>query len=229
MRKIIVGNNISEKCKKALSDMSFEVVTLPSFDMLDKPVSSHADMLVFCVDGRIFTHGEYYSQNKELFDSLGVEICVIEERVESKYPKDILLNAVLSSEGVLFSKTEFTAKAVKAMAKELVNVKQGYTACSTCRVTEKAFITTDEGLSAKYREKGILSLTVTKEGISLSGYDCGFIGGASVVTQDAVCFFGKIEDHPDYEAIKDFVGLEGKKVISLSDEKLTDIGGAVII
>jgi hypothetical protein len=90
-------------------------------------------------------------------------------------------------------------------------------------------LTADPALQKALRanDEGVVPLR--KGGIELPGYDCGFIGGASVVTQDGVCFFGKIEDHPDYEAIKDFVGLEGKKVISLSDEKLTDIGGAVII
>ena len=229
MRKILVGNNISEKCISGLRDRGFEVVLLPPFSMLDGPVSTHADMLTFYFGGRLLTHGAYYTENKELFDGLGVCVELIPESVGSTYPDDILLNAVLTEEGILFSKTSAISEAVKSLATAFVGVKQGYTACSTCRVTDKAFLTTDSGLCRQYTENGIRSIAVTKEGIDLPGYDCGFIGGSSFVTEEAVCFFGRVEDHPDYENIKAFVEGEGKKIISLSNEKLTDIGGAVVI
>ena len=51
----------------------------------------------------------------------------------------------------------------------------------------------------------------------------------TVVLEDSVCFFGNIEEHRDYELIKKFIQECGKRIVSLSDEKLTDIGGAVVV
>jgi len=76
---------------------------------------------------------------------------------------------------------------------------------------------------------GIDCILVSKDDIYLPGYDCGFIGGASVVLDDKVCFFGDVKKHRDYEKMLEFVRKYDKDVISLSDEKLTDIGGAVVV
>ncbi len=229
MKKILVGNTVSEKCENTLKKMGYVIVKLPPFEKLQSCVASHADMLIFFDGNKIITHIDYYSINKKIFDSLGIEIQTTDEAVSNMYPKDILFNAVLTKNKVLFSKTASTSKYISNLAEKKVNVKQGYTACSTCRVTDNAFITTDKGLYDAYTANGIDALPVEKEGIDLPGYDCGFIGGASAVLDDFVCFFGDIKEHTDYIKINSFIEKHGKKAVSLSDEKLTDVGGAVVI
>lgn len=229
LKKILVGEGISVKCEDSLKEMGYTVIKLPKFDRLQDGVASHADMLMFFYDGVLYTHEEYYSRNRAIIDLADIKVKTTDEPVSNEYPKDILFNAVMTKEGMLFSKNDSTSLYVTALAKKKVNVKQGYTACSTCRVDDNNFITTDKGLYKAYTENGKKCLLVGKEDILLPGYDSGFIGGCSVVLEDSVSFFGNIEEHRDYKLIKDFIETTDKKIICLSDEKLTDIGGAVVV
>ena len=209
--------------------MGYTVIKMPSFERLPKAVSTHIDMLMFYDGEKIITHREYYEKNKSIFNSLNIETLTTDEYISNEYPNDILFNAVLTKDGFLFSKTNKTSKLIKDRAKVLVNVRQGYTSCSTCRVSDKAFITTDRGLYDAYIKNDIDSLFVESEGIFLPGYNCGFIGGASVTIEEFVCFFGDIRERKDYRKIRSFVEKYGKKVLSLSNEKLTDIGGGIVV
>ncbi len=229
MSKILVGEGISRKCENSLKEMGYTVIKLPGFDRLQNGVASHVDMLVFFYDGVLYTHEEYYKKNKNIFDLTEKNVKTTDEPVLKEYPKDILFNAVLTENNTLFSKVNSTSKLITDLAEKIVDVKQGYTACSTCRVDENDFITTDAGLHKAYTDNGINSILVEKKDILLPEYDCGFIGGCSVVLAESVCFFGSIEEHRDYKSIKRFIEKCGKKVISLSDEKLIDIGGAVVV
>ena len=229
MKKILVGEGISDKCEKSLTEMGYEVIKLPKFDRLQDGVASHADMLMFLYDGVLYTHEEDDKKNRWVFDSAEIKVKTTDESVSKEYPRDILFNAVLTDKKILFSRKDSTSLYITALAARSVNVKQGYTACSTCRVDGNNFITTDAGLYKAYSENGINCLLVDKGDILLPGYDCGFIGGCSVVLEDSVCFFGNIEEHRDFDLIKKFIENNGKKIIKLSDEKLTDIGGAFVV
>ena len=209
--------------------MGCKVVKLPRYSLLQDAVASHADMLLFYDGKKIITHSGYYYENKTMFDNLNIEIVLSNEVMGKEYPNDILFNAVLTEDGTLFSKNDYTSNLIKNMSKKQINVRQGYTACSTCKVSSSFFMTTDEGLCRIYKENGINSILVKKDGIDLPGYDCGFIGGATVCLPEGVCFFGDAESHSDYNKILEFAQKAGKKIISLSDEKIMDIGGAVVI
>ena len=228
MKKLLVGQNIPPKCKDALLQMGYNVIPLPPFSRLQKGVSTHADMLVFKGKNGLFVHEDYYNENEDLFESLGVNIIKSDENIGDKYPRDILFNAVVSGD-TLFSNTEYTSRLIKEETERRVKVKQGYTACSTCRLNDTAFITADEGLYNTYKQNGIDVLLIEKGHVELTFYDCGFIGGASVRLDECVCFFGRIEEHPSYGSIKRFAEKHGVNIISLSDEKLLDLGGAVLL
>ena len=212
-----------------LKKMGYEPIILPSFHKLQKGVSSHADMLCFKLYETLLVHSEYYNLNRQIFDSLNVKIQTTDEYIAEDYPNDVLFNAVLTSENVLYARSDSVSKYIKDACSKIVSVKQGYTACSTCKVSDNAFITTDEGLYKTYKNNGIDCLLVGKKDIELKGYDCGFIGGASLVIDDLVCFFGDVSKHGDCKKIVDFISKHGKETISLSGEKMTDVGGCVVL
>lgn len=228
-KKLLIGSGVSRKCLVSLSEMGYETVLLPPFSRLQRGVSAHIDMLVFYFGGDLITHVDYYKENKSLFDGLGVNVITTDEEISPDYPNDILFNAVLTEDRILYAKSNHTSQKIKQLANEIVDVKQGYTACSTCKASGNAFITSDEGLHKIYSRNGIDSLLVEKEGIELPGYSCGFIGGASAVFDEYVCFFGSLDGYKDGEKIKKFIEKYGKKAIELSDEKLMDIGGCVAL
>lgn len=58
----------------------------------------------------------------------------------------------------------------------------------------------------------------------------GFIGGCTGILSDSeVGFLGKVENHPDFEKIKEFLNKYGKRYVSLSKEKLIDLGSIIPI
>lgn len=228
-KKILLSSTVSDKCRASLEKMGYTVVKLAPFDRLQEPVSTHADMLLFYDGESIVTFKSYYMNNKSLFDGLGINVIFAEEEPTADYPHDILLNAVKTESGILFSNLGYTSQKVKERAKRHIQVKQGYTACSTCKITDNAFVTSDIGLYKAYTENGIDCLYVEKEGIALPGYDVGFIGGAACVIDGTLCFFGNAEDYPEYEKIRDFAKRYNIETLCLSDEKLTDVGGGVLL
>ena len=93
--------------------MGYEVVTLPPFSKLQEGVCCHTDMLLFYFGEKLYVHKEYYEINKSLFENLGVELVLSEENIEKDYPKDVLFNAVLTSEKTLFARLDSVSKYIK--------------------------------------------------------------------------------------------------------------------
>ena len=90
-------------------------------------------------------------------------------------------------------------------------------------------ITADCGIAKALSDVGTDVLVIPSGGIELPGYDYGFIGGASAVTDESVIFFGDIRSHGDYNAIVDFISRQGKTTEYIEGMSLTDYGGATVI
>ncbi len=199
---------------------------LPPFPALDAPVASHPDMLLLPLDGKLILPEEYYAENCRLFD--GVDILCAEDVFSADYPHDVALNALETEKGV-FCLEKSASRRIKESGRKIINVAQGYTRCSCCKVNENALITADPSIAVAAKDAGCDVLEVCSAQIRLPGYPYGFIGGCSGATDKEILFFGKIEDHPDYPSIEEFIYSHGKKPVSLSDEPLTDYGGIVFI
>ena len=206
----------------------FILVPLPQNGALPLPVSRHPDMLVFAAGGTLVTDGEYYEKNRALLDSLGADILVSCESVGNEYPRDVLFNAFAAGD-TLFANLNYVSERVKGLFQKQVNVRQGYAACSTCRVDDGHFITSDTGIAAAAERAGISVLPICEGNIGIDGYSHGFIGGASFSYGENVYFFGSTKFHPDHRKIKDFIESAGKSCVFLSDSPLFDYGGAVIL
>lgn len=223
-RRGYVSEQISDKIYTALSDYFDDIVKLPKFFRLPEPVSSHADMLLYKLNGSILMHEKYYDMNHKLFSD--VNVTLTDEYISDKYPHDILLNA-LNLRDIVYGKKDFISRYIKAETEHIVDLRQGYARCSVCVVTESAVITSDHNIARNLTDTDVLF--IRSGHIGLYGYDYGFIGGASVTIDDNVLFFGDITAHPDYESILKFCEKHNVQVVSLSDEMLYDYGAMVII
>ena len=223
---LLCSENIGEKERKYL-DEYFRILVLPPFSCLPEPVSSHADMLLCPVGDSLAVHKLYYGQNKAIFDENNIKVLPINESAGKKYPDDILLNGLFLSDK-LYGRLDKLSKTLVDFSKESVFVRQGYTRCSVCKINENAIITSDESIAEAACANGVDVLKIVPGHILLDGYDYGFIGGASFVYGYKVFFFGKIEDHPDFEKIRDFANKHSVELVSLSERSLYDVGGAVI-
>lgn len=227
-----LSSNSPENIIQALLKTGIEIKALPSFPVLQKPVASHADMLLLACEKTLFVHKDYSFSSSEALKDAFSNIILIDEPISSEYPNDILLNIAIVGDNV-FANTYFASKTVLSFLerqnKRIHHVKQGYAHCSTCVVSDNAIITADTGIANTAKECGIDVLLISSGHITLPGYDHGFIGGASGTDSSTVYFLGSLDHHPDGESIKAFCQKHGKDAVELSSAPLIDVGGILLV
>ena len=228
-RFAVIDGRAESALAEPLTALGYEVLALPAFDKLDTPVSAHPDMLLWAYKNKIITHGEYYPIAKDIFDRLaasGYEIILSEQKISAKYPLDVPLNCAVVGEHLIANADSASRLILKAASGglTLLNTRQGYAKCSTFIVDSTAVITADASVEKACRSSDIEVLKIREGHIRLDGYGYGFIGGAGGVDGDRVFFSGDISLHPDGEAIASFCRQHKKKIITLSDAPLFDVG-----
>lgn len=207
-----------------------EVLALKEYRRLDTPVSSHVDMLICKIENTVFCYEDYYLENRSMFEKIenNYKVVKVSKKCSRKYPNDIGLNALVIGKKI-FSRLDSTAKEIVDYAEEngykLVNVNQGYSACSTLVLNEGSAITTDISIYKALINEGCSALLVTSEGIELKGYNCGFIGGAGGVYNNTAYFFGDISLHCDYSRILSFLEENNCQIKSILSGGVYDFGG----
>ena len=134
----------------------------------------------------------------------------------------------------LYAKLSAADESVLAFCRErnieLINVRQGYTQCSTLVIAENAVVTADKTIEKALCRSGAEVLLIEAGDIRLEGFSYGFIGGAGFADNGVTYFFGDITKHPDYGRIEAFCRKHHSKIeIVCKKEPLTDIGGVVIL
>lgn len=223
IRPVLFCGDISKKQEEALLALGYDLFRLPPFSLLDPRVATHPDMLLFPLENGILLHRAYYQEHTGFFQKLPFSFSLSDEPIGTTYPNDLLFNALPIGNTVYGSKN--ISQEIWSTFSRHVSVKQGYTRCSSCLVGN-GVITQDTGIFNALKKDGIDVLLIRSKHIALPGYDTGFIGGASLTLSDTcTAFFGRIEDHPDYENISEFAHQHGVTLLSLSNEPLTDYGG----
>lgn len=227
IRPVLFCGQIPQEIEAALAAHGYGAVRLPPHKTLPHPVSSHPDMLLSPLpSGKLLITKDYFDQNEALLSPYRDSFLVTDEPLGAIYPDDVKLNALAIGDTLYGGKT--LARTLKNAYKTVITVKQGYTACSACRIG-KGIVTADPSLYKALSENGVKVLLISPGGITLEPYGTGFIGGASVALSDTLtAFFGKIESHPDYPRIAAFAKAQNVTLLSLSDIPLADYGGGYL-
>ncbi len=214
---------------------SVKALPLMPYSKLDYPVCTHADMLLCVIDDRLFCYSDYYTENKEIFDEAektGYKIVKCAPPISSKYPYDIGLNVVVIGKKI-FGNVKNICKEIKDYGDKkgykFINVKQGYTACSTLVLDEKNVITADASIKKSMEKEGISVTLINDKNIVLNGYDHGFIGGSSCTFNGKIFVFGNAKSLCDFAKIKEISdGLE-MDIFSILSGDVVDFGGIKLI
>ncbi len=233
----IIGERANDFIINGLSDNGFNVLLLPADNRLAPPVASHADMLLLTIDNNVFCNKDYYEKNGDIFKLIreyGYNIVSLDFEVSNAYPYDVALNQAIIGNHVIGRKESAAVGALEyALAHQYTyhNVNQGYAKCSTLILNEKAIISADAGIISLAKTLGVNALKIENgvSEITLDGYDYGFIGGASAIYCDKVFFFGNLNLHSNARQIADHCMSNGLFPISLGEEGLCDVGGAIIL
>ncbi len=205
---------------------STQCMEIPTCNRLPTPINHHPDMLFFNPPKKPLTalSRSYHAVNLHFFHSINTESLILDDiPLGSEYPNDIAFDAIGMGD-TLYCLEAHTSTEVKRLFPKIVNVRQGYAACSTLILNESTAITADKSIASALINDGITVHMISPDGIALPGYGCGFIGGASAVIKDTAIFFGNLKNHPDGERIAEICHAVGIKPIDFPHLPLTDYG-----
>ncbi|MBQ9744664.1 MAG: hypothetical protein IJW19_06015 [Clostridia bacterium] len=216
---------------KLYEEVGIEALPLAPYKKIDYPVASHADMLINIIEENIFCYSDYYEENRKIFslaEKIGYSIVKCSPPVSSRYPDDIGLNALAIGKRI-FGKEDSIAPEVKRVARErgydIINVNQGYTSCSTLVLNERNIITADISIKKAAEKYGINVTLIEEKNIRLDGYSYGFIGGATLVYENKIYFFGDALKLSSYSKIKQTADANDMEIISILSGEVVDFGG----
>ncbi len=229
MKTIICSQILPNNIKNNLSSAGFTLVEGSYSTIIENETKYHPDMLYF----KMLSNKLLVSDKINFVHNLDTFKIVEKTRTPqgAKYPKDCVLNCFRAKNHLFCGGyvAEEIVDECKRSKIEIIKVKQGYAACSTVKVTDEAFITSDTGIHCALIKHGYDALLVSNEGIKLNGYSNGFIGGCALVTENMVAFTGNIKKHKDYENIKAFTANYNKTIVNLNTDTLYDYGGFILL
>ena len=236
MRYAICSYKITQEIENNLMKLGLCPVKLYGCTQFGEyhPLSYHPDMFCFKLrDNTWIFYESAYKNNQEILDNFGLDIITVTDPISGEYPHYIGLNCARVGK-YLICAAKYTHPLIvgdDALGVppfndfEIIDVKQGYAGCSTC-VVRDAIITADRGIYEKFPNEKLL---IEAGHIDLYGYNYGFIGGCTGYFDDKLLFTGDIKLHPDYKKIKDCCNCQGVELVSLSQERLKDYGGILIV
>lgn len=229
---VAVGEDYAEEIRKALLPFGIKTLSCPSNPLVDSRLRSHIDLSVFHLGEKrfILSGAVFDSSFAEELKRMGAEIVVSAQKPSAEYPNDAFLCA-LSNGNRLFHNEKFCDPIIKAYhCNNFIHVNQGYAKCAVCFVSEDAAITSDAGLAKAMEQEGIEVLKITSDGITLFGFNEGFIGGASFkIAPDKLAFTGVLHGHPNEIEIQEFLKLYQVTPIFLTEKPIFDVGSVIPI
>ncbi len=232
MSYVVMSDEYPKLCS-AIESYGYNIISSDKILKFNTPEQRHIDMQLLMIENNIFLLRECISLRKNL-ENIGYNIILCENNIKGKYPDCVALNCLYLG-GKLYGREDVIDISVKNYCKknsiEIVNVKQGYTRCSTAVICKNSAITADNTIYNALTKSGVDVLKIESGNIRLDGYDYGFIGGAcTMLDKDTLAFFGDIKTHPNFREIEKFCIIHNVKIINLIENApLIDIGGALRI
>ena len=149
---------IREEIEKISGD---KCISVPICESLPKPVSHHPDMLFFNPPNEAVTvlSRAYHVVNHQFFDDFtSSRLCLCGAELGAEYPSDIAYDAIAVGAN-LYCLESYTSAVVKRYFSRVVNIKQGYAACSTLILNGQAAITADKGIANALEKDGVADRT----------------------------------------------------------------------
>ncbi|MBV7272788.1 hypothetical protein JMF89_10705 [Clostridiaceae bacterium UIB06] len=227
----IVDYRISEEEKCNLKKLGCEVLVCPPSKLLYDAICGHPDVLLHIIDNEnLMVHKDMNVKFVKLLKKLGFNVSFSENNLNSLYPYDIILNAVNLSNLFIHNIKYTDSELLKKVSnKKLINVKQGYTKCSTAIVSEKAIMTSDKNIAKTLFKENIDVLLLPPGDILLPGLDYGFIGGCcGLLDYKLLAFYGDLNYYTYGKKVLEFLKKHSIEPVFLRKEKLIDRGSLFI-
>ncbi|MBL4938171.1 hypothetical protein JK636_20870 [Clostridium sp. YIM B02515] len=227
MKGVIVDYRIDTVEKFNLEKLGYEVIIVPPSRVLYEAVSGHPDMLLHIVNkDTIIIHKDMEAVFIKKLEAYNYSVLVSDNKLQNNYPFDIILNAV-NLPKIFIHNIKYTDSKLLHFLKEknLKNVKQGYSKCSTAIISNAAIITSDIGIAESAEEENIDVLLLPPGDILLPGLNYGFIGGCcGLLEDDLLAFYGSLDYYAYGKEVLGFLKKHNVKPVFLRNGKLIDRG-----
>ena len=226
MKNIIVDFRIHNEEKEYLVSRGYNLLICPPNNLLYEAVSAHPDMLMHISGNSIMVHKDMSSEFILDLVLLNYKVYKSNSALETKYPYNICLNS-LSIGNFFVHSINFTDANLLSLVKDkkLINVKQGYTKCSTCVVNDHAIITSDVSIAKALSLEKIDVLLIPPGDILLPGLNYGFIGGATgLLCDNVLAFYGHLDHYLYGKEVLKFLNKHKVEPAFLRNGKLIDRG-----
>lgn len=219
MKKIIIDSRIRKVEYEKLKEY-FDVILLPLSDEVYEEISGHSDIFYAQIKDKVIS-----APNAKIVET---EFILGKEKVERKYPKDVLYN--VCQIGKLVVGSRYTDESITPD----IIVKQGYVKCSIAITGEKSCITTDKKIAENLNKYSIDTLYINEHNIKLLKKDKtiskmqGFIGGATLKFDNKFLIFGDIDKLENKEKIIEHISKYNLELIDFKGLDVYDYGGGLI-
>lgn len=232
VRHIIIGEKYKDRLNDKLLSLGLEPMWMPDNPCVDERLSGHCDLAAVHLGGARLMLSEYLrgTEFEAKLRLLGANVTFAEDPQSKQYPYDAGLNVCILGARVICNRKTLSKELANYLTSsdlELISVRQGYTKCSTCVVSDDAVITSDNVIAKSCANNMIDVLRVTEPNIELSGFDSGFIGGAAFkISGDTIAFTGDIMS-AEKETVEIFLRSKSVTPVYLSSDCTFDIGSAI--
>ncbi|MCY6482773.1 hypothetical protein OW763_00175 [Clostridium aestuarii] len=233
MKKIILDYRTSDEEKENLLMLGYNILLCPPSEQLYNAVCGHPDMLIHILNKEnVVVHRDMPKEFTTNLSKLNINIMYSNSSLTTSYPSNIILNAV-NTDNYFIHYLKYTDKTLLNLVeknKKLINVKQGYTKCSTAVITSSAIITSDKGIAKSLFKENIDVLLLPPGDIELPGLNYGFIGGCCGLIEDNVlAFFGHLDYYDYKDKVLKFLKKHKVEPIFLRKGKLIDRGSILTL
>jgi len=233
IKTLIIDYRTSEEEKRTLISLGYNILICPPCEKLYDAVCGHPDMLMHIIDDKIVLHKDTPKSFIDSIYNLGFKVHLSHFHLESTYPEDIILNAINISNLFVHS-ISCTDKLLIDIAidsgRKLINVKQGYTKCSTAIVNNHSIITSDKVIASVFNNEHFDVLLLPPGDIELPGLNYGFIGGTcGLIEENVLAFYGDLEYYAYGKDVLSFLKKHNVEPLFLRKGKLIDRGSILCI
>ena len=231
MKIAFVDERIDVEELKNLNSLNIKVIKVPKTNLTYDAVSGHPDILMHIFNNKIILHRDIDAAFLHNLESLNLNISLSQKSIGYKYPNNIILNGVSTSEFFIHNTKYTDGKLLTLIGNNtVINVPQGYTKCSTAVVSNKAIMTSDTVIAESMKKFGFDVLLLPPGDILLPGLDYGFIGGTcGLIDEKTLCFYGSLDNYKYGKDVITFLEKHNVKPIYLSDGKLVDRGSILVV
>ncbi len=228
---ILLSSKASVGLCNVIEREGIQILTVPDNPLLPVPIRDHPDMSLHPLDYSNFVVAKNMLGRYERLLAPFKIRCLPSTSVPMEpYPMDVSLN--IARIGEYYLHNDSTDASIQQLLVERgyrkLNIRQGYSKCSTLILKYDTIITTDKGIHRCVQLEGMHSHLLPAGYLELEGYDTGLIGGCGgMLDRSTILFTGDPQRYRYGEALLTILEAEAIRPLYPVGERMTDLGSLI--